>query len=381
MPYDDENHYALTRARQQASRRGPRIWWLGVLALVLIAGLLGWDAWRSMVGDDEASLRVPAPHATAPATPAEPPAPEGPPLSEAGTESIPGGRYPVPPRPANAPPLPEIDRSDVPVLGGLAASFTRAACGQFFNTQDLIRRFVVTVDNLPREQVPSQMSVNRRTPGGFAVSRDPASGAVNIAAVNAKRYEKWVHMAEGIRPSVAASVYYNFYPLMQREFQSMGHPNGYFNDRVVAAIDDMLAAPEVPAPIRLVQPEVLYRYADAELEHLSAGRKIMVRMGPENAERVRTVLQAWRNELVHYAPEGGRTQAPEAVPAPGRVGAQPPADAPGTNSVLDDDFQSGGPRVSRPRTGADGGSDEVVHQQRGRPVDGGSGSGSQPGQR
>lgn len=371
MPYDDENPYAQARARQARSR-GPRVWWLGVLAVVLIAALLGWDAWRSAV-DDEVPLRVPPPRVSAP--PPEPVAPAQPPASEAGTESPEGGRYPVPARAANAPPLPDAEHSDIPVLIGLAGSMARNVFGQFFNTQDIIRRFVVTIDNLPREQVPSQMSINRRTPGGFAIARDPVDGSVNIAAANQKRYQKWVQMAEGVRPSLAAAVYYNFYPLMQREFQSMGHPRGYFNDRVVAAIDDMLAAPDVPGPIRLVQPEVLYRYADPDLEKLSAGRKIMVRMGPENAERVRKVLQAWRDELTRGAPDA-KPAAPApgrgAAPVPGSVTPAPVPDRP-ARSDADDAITPAG------RSSQTQGSDEVVDQQRGRAIDGGPGG--QPTQR
>ncbi len=55
-------------------------------------------------------------------------------------------------------------------------------------------------------------------------------------------------------------------------------------------IDHLLATPVVPTPIRLKQPKVLYTFADPELEKLSEGQKIMLRMGEANAEHVRAKL-------------------------------------------------------------------------------------------
>ena len=84
-----------------------------------------------------------------------------------------------------------------------------------------------------------------------------------------------------------------------RDYQSVhyfGYPNAYFNDRLIVAIDDMLAAPEIPSP-KLAQPKVLYEFADPAVETLSAGQKILVRMGPENAKRVKDKLRAIRREL------------------------------------------------------------------------------------
>ena len=45
-----------------------------------------------------------------------------------------------------------------------------------------------------------------------------------------------------------ASLYLHFYPLFQQAYQSLGYPNGYFNDRLVATIDNLLAAPDVSGP-------------------------------------------------------------------------------------------------------------------------------------
>ncbi|MGH6612302.1 MAG: DUF3014 domain-containing protein, partial [Burkholderiaceae bacterium] len=78
-------------------------------------------------------------------------------------------------------------------------------------------------------------------------------------------------------------------------YQELGYPNGYFNDRLVQVIDHLLATPDVKAPVALVQPKVLYRYADPQIEALSSGQKAMIRIGPDNAAILKAKLREIRN--------------------------------------------------------------------------------------
>jgi hypothetical protein len=66
-----------------------------------------------------------------------------------------------------------------------------------------------------------------------------------------------------------------------------------------------LAAPEPQGPIALVQPKVFYQFADPKLEDLSAGQKLMVRMGPANERALKAKLRDFRTELVQSGAGGG----------------------------------------------------------------------------
>ena len=118
-----------------------------------------------------------------------------------------------------------------------------------------------------------------------------------MSAGNAARYAPYVQALERTDAKQLAGVYLRFYPLFQQAYEELGYPKAYFNDRLVASIDHLLAAPEPPAPLRLAQPKVLYEFADPELEALSAGHKAMLRLGPDNARRVKAKLRALRAEI------------------------------------------------------------------------------------
>ena len=84
------------------------------------------------------------------------------------------------------------------------------------------------------------------------------------------------------------------YPLFQQSYRDLGYPKGYFNDRLIAAMDDLLATPEPKAPLQLTQDKVLYQFADPDLERRSAGQKVMLRIGTENARAVKAKLREFR---------------------------------------------------------------------------------------
>ena len=88
-----------------------------------------------------------------------------------------------------------------------------------------------------------------------------------------------------------------FYPLFQQSYAELGYPSRYFNDRVFDVIDHLLATPDLSGPIALTQPKVLYEFADPQLQELSAGQKMLLRMGPDNEARVKAKLREIRKLL------------------------------------------------------------------------------------
>jgi hypothetical protein len=126
--------------------------------------------------------------------------------------------------------------------------------------------------------------------------------SVMSAAIFA-RFARHVQLLQAVDTQRAVAAYVKLYPLFQRAYQELGYPKGYFNDRLVAVIDNLLAAPQVRGPVALVQPKVNYEFADPALESLSAGQKILVRIGPDNAARVKAKLAELRRELEAQAPK------------------------------------------------------------------------------
>lgn len=192
-------------------------------------------------------------------------------------------------------PLPPLDESKEATQDALRRLFGQKSVEDFFYLEDFVRRLVVTIDNLPRKQVPLRYVPVKLTAGQFVTTGE--EDTVFLNPDNYRRYTPYVRLAESVKTKQLVALYSHFYPLFQEAYEELGYPDAYFNDRLVETIDDLLATPQVQGPIRLVQPKVMYQFADPELETRSAGQKILIRMGNENAARIKAKLRDIRREL------------------------------------------------------------------------------------
>jgi hypothetical protein len=249
-----------------------------VVVISIIACLVEGLAWYKRNHPGETPPPVEAPAATAPAP----------------AESVP--QSPVHPLEQAAPALPTTpEAGDAALLAELSRLTGTQALSRWIRPANLVRHVVATVDALPRRQVPQQVVPTTPVPGHLVVEAVP--GGHVISAENFKRYLPWMHLLLSVEPTAAAGAYRHFYPLFQQAYQDLGYPKGYFNDRLIAAIDDVLEAPEMSSLPRVESPSVMWRYDDPELEALSAGQKILLRIGPVNAKAVRGWLVAFRAKI------------------------------------------------------------------------------------
>jgi hypothetical protein len=281
-------------------------WIVAILVVLLAAGFFGWRWWQQRQAESAAT-----PASTAAAPPSTPEdAPPPPPVAK-------GPQNPVEDiaKPDEA--LPALADADARVRSALAELLGGKNVAAFLQTDGFVRRVVATIDNLPREHAPVQVWPARPTGGQFALSGEGVERTVD--AGNAARYTPFVRFAESVDAKQAAALYARLYPLFQRAYEELGYPGKYFNDRLVAVIDHLLAAPEPQGSlaIRVVEvkgevpsekPWVRYEYADPKLESLSAGQKLMVRVGLDNERRLKSRLRELRVQVATARPGAPATR-------------------------------------------------------------------------
>lgn len=202
----------------------------------------------------------------------------------------------TPPLPPRTVPLPPLDESDADVLGGLTEIFGQQAVTQFVVPERLVRHIVVTIDNATREQMALNQRPLKPTASDFLIGG--SEDAPVLAPENYARYEPFVAIVSSLDAKTLVSLYRGLEPLFQQAYEELGQPGRRFNDRLIEVIDHLLAAPSPRGEIRLVQPSVLYRYADEALEKSSSGHKLLIRMGPDNAGVLKGKLREIKAELL-----------------------------------------------------------------------------------
>ena len=260
----------------------PSQWYIPVI-LAVGAALALWYYW--------ARISAPEPE------PVLPPAP-----AVESAEPLPGPLHPVEPltdeteeRPELVP-LPPLDQSDAYFKLEISDVFG-AAIEEMLADSRMIERVVATVDNLPRTHVAERIRPLGRLDDAFVVDGQDASGEFFIDTANYQRYDALVDMAMSADLDAMIELYRRYYPLFQDAYVGLGYPDGYFNDRLVEVIDHLLATPDIGDPVSLVRPHVLYEFEDPDLEALSSGQKLMLRMGREHRDRLKGRLRELKVRL------------------------------------------------------------------------------------
>src|ERR1019366_5213644 len=156
---------------------------------------------------------------------------------------------PVPvPSGLTAQPLPTLEASDEPLHESLADLFGAKSVDELFRPEMLVRHIVVSIDNLPRKHLAVELRPTKNLPGNFAVTGDEQA-----ATIDPSNYQRY--------------------------------------------------APDVHGPVAMVRPNVMYQYADPKIEALSAGQKLLVRMGPDNEAIVKAKLRELRAAVAAHKAE------------------------------------------------------------------------------
>ena len=210
-----------------------------------------------------------------------------------------------PPQPVVAvEPLPLLNESDSSLLAALQ-QLRGEGLLQLIVPQEVVRKFVLAVNNVAEGKVIQEYRPVVSPPPPFIAEtfsvmvEGTAVDQERVSPNNFQRYEPYVTTLALIDSDAAVAVYRRFYPLLEEAFRELGLKKPNFHSVLIAAIDNVLAAPDVQGDLLLLRPKVFYQYADPALETLPQTHKLMLRMGPENARSVKASLRQLRARLVN----------------------------------------------------------------------------------
>jgi Protein of unknown function (DUF3014) len=192
--------------------------------------------------------------------------------------------------------LPQLSESDSFIMEALGKSLGDPALMKIFISKQFIQNMVTTIDNLPTMSAPIKVLPVEVAEGSFITS---GSGSdLIIDPENTRRYIRYMQVVDAMDTKTLVQLYIQLYPLFQEAYEELGYPNRYFNERLIFVIDDLLATPDIKEPVKLVQPLVVYKYADPNLEARNIGQRTLMRIGSQNAAKVKSKLREIKQQLL-----------------------------------------------------------------------------------
>lgn len=119
---------------------------------------------------------------------------------------------------------------------------------------------------------------------------------------NYARYTAHVDLLAKLDMTRMAQLYHDLYPLLEQAYQQYGVDRGSFYDVTLRALDHVLEVPIRDESPILIQPKVFFEYQDPVVEKRTSIDKLLMRMGPENTQRVQAQLRTLKLELQRQKP-------------------------------------------------------------------------------
>jgi|TARA_B100000315_G_scaffold256614_1_gene302944 hypothetical protein len=192
--------------------------------------------------------------------------------------------------------LPAIIDSDQLIRDGVASLSGHGGITDWLGVDELIRKFVVLVDNVARGNIPRQHVPFLTPRGKFTVT----AGNEEVQYLDERSYSRYDLVTEifiSLDTHKAVEFYSLVKPLFHEAFVDLGYPNRRFEDMIFISIGRLLETPDLPQPIALVQPSVMYKFANPRVERLSPAQKQLIRMGPKNTKVIKEKLSEIALEL------------------------------------------------------------------------------------
>ncbi|MFM1897406.1 MAG: hypothetical protein RLZZ385_2480 [Pseudomonadota bacterium] len=186
--------------------------------------------------------------------------------------------------------LPSLGDSDGFLMERLRAIQNGAALLGMLTDTQLIRSLVVFVDNVSKGEIPDTNLPYRAIQQEMPVRNIDDNLFVMDEAAH-HRFDRVIDTLLAVDTEQAMGLYRILSPLFQQAYAEIGYRDVNFDNTLRRAINVVLQYDEVEGPFQLVKPSVMYLYADASIESLQEVQKQLIRLGPENTEKLKGKLR------------------------------------------------------------------------------------------
>ena len=203
-----------------------------------------------------------------------------------------------PPTPAPTPPptAPDPEPFNLPTLDGsneilrelVSALSAHPGFSQWIITEDLIRTWVVVVDNVADGRNPATWVEAIQPNGNFQTMGEEPE--LRIDPKSFERYEPHAQIVASLDTADTADLFRALLPLMDEAYAELGYPDTPFIETFERAVVRLLATPVLEEQPTLVARVSFFEYTDATLESLTPVQKQFMGMGPDNMRVVQDKL-------------------------------------------------------------------------------------------
>lgn len=273
-------------SQQQYGRASLWVILICALLAILVGAFIFWGKRSDHDSIDKTAQSAPVQQVNLPQAPVATP----PPLPEPEPEVIETYRL--------AGELPTIDTSDAKLKAHLNLVNAKAIVNLLEHEQ-VLRKFVVLVDQAAKGDWSAQHLPVIAPDTAFKVEKTAEADTFYIDKDSFQRFTPYMSAIEEMPAPVLLAFYRYYEPLLETAYQELGYPEGAFRLALVNALQLTANSPRFEGDIELTVDEANYNYVDEQLASLPAIQKLMIRVGPDNADRLRSLSAELLEKLTY----------------------------------------------------------------------------------
>ncbi|MCI2285018.1 DUF3014 domain-containing protein [Colwellia sp. MSW7] len=198
-------------------------------------------------------------------------------------------------------PLPALDESDDWLKIKLPEITWRKELLTLIIDDDMIRRFVVFTDNFSQgtvayEHSPFVLPNIKFSPLNGDEAKANKQNTLQWNEDSSKRFASYIELLRSMDSDSLVQWYLEVKPLIDEAYSELGYDDDFTNtlQNAITRVLDM----ELPkSSMELVQPSVMYKFANPKLESLPDSDKLLLRLGKENLLVMKSILLELHEKL------------------------------------------------------------------------------------
>ena len=193
-------------------------------------------------------------------------------------------------------PVLTLEDSDAAVQTAMDPVMQDSALAPLTQTDNILSRAVAVIDGVARGIIPYKLLPLQPPSQMFAINK--VDRQTYMSADGYVRYDAYARAVAELDAAATVATFHRFRPLLEEAYALLGYEPEGFDNTLISSLDEILSAPVMRGPIELRKVEAVYKYEDPSLERASEVHRQLLRMGPDNTERVQAKARELRALLV-----------------------------------------------------------------------------------
>ena len=165
-----------------------------------------------------------------------------------------------------------------------------------FYTSNPLQRIAAIVDSSSKGIVIHRLLALKPLKDKFSIIE--RQGILIMDPSGYRRYDPYVEALVSLDRSRLKQLFHKYRSYLEQAYATLGYQQEELDNAIIKSLDQIISAPNIKTAIAIERHEAVYRFMDEDLEALPEMHKQLLRMGPDNMDKIQSLAKGLRSSLL-----------------------------------------------------------------------------------